>query len=111
MAAQRIREMIDQTRSLVSQSRDLPPTRTRRKRLKYHGIAQTRLERYIRSRGLFNSDVARAAHVCRQRLQLWRLGKVCPVLTSIRKLVRGMREMTDDPHVKANDLFPLDDDD
>jgi len=111
MAAKRKPEMIDQTRSLASQSSELPPTRTTRKRLKYHGIAQTRLERYIRSRGLFHSDVARAAHVSRQRLQLWRLDRASPLLTTIRKLVRGMREITHNTNVKANDLFPLDDDD
>jgi len=41
---------------------------------------------------------------------MWRVGKVSPMLSSIRKLVRGMREVTADQTIKANDLFPLDDD-
>jgi hypothetical protein len=32
------------------------------------------------------------------------------MLSSIRKLVRGMRHLTNDPTVTANHLFPLDDD-
>jgi hypothetical protein len=32
------------------------------------------------------------------------------MLSSIRKLVRGMQEVTGDPTLRANDLFPLDDD-
>ncbi len=51
-----------------------------------------------------------ASDVCRSRLQMWRVGKVSPMLSSIRKLVRGMREVTADQTIKANDLFPLDDD-
>jgi hypothetical protein len=84
--------------------------RARRKRGKYPGIAETRLERYIRSQALFHSHVARASGICRQRLRLWCAGKSSPMLTSIRKLVRGVRQITDDPDVTANDLFPLDDD-
>lgn len=84
--------------------------RTAPQRVRYHGVAKTRLERFIRSRGLFLSHVVRASHVCRRRLQLWRIGESSPMLSSIRKLVRAMREVTQDPRIKANDLFPLDDD-
>jgi hypothetical protein len=81
-----------------------------RKCVSYHGVAGTRLKRFIRSRGLFISHVIKASHVCRQRLQLWRSGEACPMLSSIRKLVRAMREVTGDPKVRASDLFSLDDD-
>jgi len=64
----------------------------------------------MRSRGLFVSEVVKASHVCRQRLRLWRSGESSPTLSSIRKLVQAMREVTNNPKVKANDLFPLDDD-
>ncbi|HSY50115.1 MAG TPA: hypothetical protein VLC46_14970 [Thermoanaerobaculia bacterium] len=84
--------------------------RATRKRVRYEGVARTRLERFIRSRGLALSDVAQASHVCRQRLKVWRRGESSPLLSSIRKLVRGIRELTADPKVRANDLFPLDDD-
>jgi hypothetical protein len=87
------------------------PAKSTRRKHKYRGVATTRLERFIRTRGLLLSEVGNASHVCRQRLLLWRFGKAWPMLTSIRKLVRGMRAVTDDPNVKANDLFPLDDDD
>jgi len=32
------------------------------------------------------------------------------MLSSIRKLVRGIQEVTSDSTLRANDLFPLDDD-
>ena len=90
--------------------RQSPAKGTKRKH-KYRGVATTRLERFIRTRGLFPSDVGRASHLCRQRLQLWRYGEASPMLSSIRKLLQGMREVTRDPTLRANDLFPLDDDD
>jgi len=64
----------------------------------------------MRACGLFPTEVGMASDVCRSRLQLWRAGKGSPMLSSIRKLVRGMREVTADQTIKANDLFPLDDD-
>jgi hypothetical protein len=85
--------------------------RGHRKQPIYHGEARTRLERFIRSRGLFVSHVVNTSHVCRQRLLLWRSGEASPMLSSIRKLVCAMREVTNNPNVRANDLFPLDDDD
>ncbi len=76
----------------------------------YRGLAKTRLERFIRARGLFPSQVCEASNVCRQRLQLWCIGGASPMLSSIRKIVQGMRKVTDDVTVSANDLFALDDD-
>lgn len=101
--------MIDQIRSLPAHSREVPSSRTQ----PTGGdqvIAITRLERFIVARGLRPARVGRACGVCRARLQLWRIGKAWPMLSSIRKLVRGMRLVTNDPTVTANDLFPLDDD-
>lgn len=79
--------------------------------MKYQGVPSTRLERFIRSRELVPIRVAEASHVCRQRLLLWRKGKSSPMVSSIRKLVRGMQEVTGDPTLSANHFFPLDDDD
>jgi transcriptional regulator with XRE-family HTH domain len=102
--------MTDQAQSLTAQSRELPAPRTKRIR-KYRGVATTRLERFIRARGLFPAQVGMASDVARSRLQLWRAGKASPMLSSIRKLVQGLRQVTADQTIKANDLFPLDDDD
>ena len=88
-----------------------PPDPGMKRKCNFRGVATTRLERFIRARGLFAFQVSEASDVCRQRLLLWRLGKAWPTLTSIRKLVRGLRELTNDPNVKANDLFALDNDD
>jgi predicted transcriptional regulator len=73
-------------------------------------IPATKLDRFIRSRRLSLAEVVRASDVCRSRLLLWRVGKVSPMLSSIRKLVKGVRKVTNDPAVTANDLFSLDDD-
>lgn len=82
---------------------------TKRRKCNYRGVAATKLERFIRARQLFPSDVATASNVCRQRLQAWRYDEASPMLSSIRRLVRGMREVTGDSKIKAHDLFPLDD--
>ncbi len=81
-----------------------------RKRVTYHGIATTRLEKFIRARRLTPAQVGRASGVHRARLQIWRSGAASPTLSSIRKLVRGIRTLTNDLQITANDLFPLDDD-
>jgi transcriptional regulator with XRE-family HTH domain len=81
-----------------------------RKRVTYRGIAATRLEKFIRARNLTPAQVGRASCVHRARLQIWRRGAASPTLSSIRKLVQGMRKLTDDLQITANDLFPLDDD-
>ena len=77
----------------------------------YHGEARTRLERFVRARGLFPARIARASQISRNRLILYRTGEASPTLPTIRRLVRGVRKVTKDPAVTANDLFPLDDDD
>ena len=84
-------------------------TKKRKRKCNYRGVAITKLEHFIRARGLFPSEVAMASGVCRQRLQAWRYAKASPMLSSIRKLVRGMRNVSGDPTINANDLFPLDD--
>jgi hypothetical protein len=73
-------------------------------------VPATRLEHFLRSRDISIAELVEASGVCRQRLLLWRVGKVSPLLSSIRKLVKGARHITRDPKVTANDLFPLDDD-
>jgi hypothetical protein len=81
-----------------------------RKGVTYRGIATTRLEKFIRARNLTPAQVSRASCVHRARLQIWRSGAASPALSSIRKLVRGVRTLTNDLQITANDLFPLDDD-
>lgn len=81
-----------------------------RKRVRYRGIATTRLEEFIRAQNLTPARVGRASGVHRARLQIWRRGAASPTLSSIRKLVQGMRKLTNDLQITANDLFPLDDD-
>ena len=80
-----------------------------RKGVKYRGIATTRLEKFIRARSLRPAQMGKASGVHRARLQIWRSGAASPTLSSIRKLVRGIRKLTNDLQITANDLFPLDD--
>jgi transcriptional regulator with XRE-family HTH domain len=81
-----------------------------RRRVRYRGIAATRLEQFIRARNLTPAQVGRASGVHRSRLKIWRTGAASPTVSSIRRLVRGIRQLTDDLQITANDLFPLDDD-
>jgi transcriptional regulator with XRE-family HTH domain len=83
-----------------------------RKRKNFRGgkPAQTRLEAFIRARGLYQLDVAKATGVGRQRIFRWCSGEDSPRLTNIRKLLHGLRVLTGDRRIKANDIFPLDDD-
>jgi transcriptional regulator with XRE-family HTH domain len=71
---------------------------------------QPRLEAFIRARGLYQLDVARATGISRQGIHRWCIDADSPTLRNIRKLVRGIRKLTGDRRIKANDLFPLDDD-
>jgi hypothetical protein len=82
----------------------------KREHVRDRGIAPTRLEKFIRARKLTPAQVSRASGINRSRLQVLRVGVASPTLSSIRKLVLGMRELTNDPEITANDLFPLDDD-
>ena len=84
----------------------------RRTRERFRGgkPAQTRLEAFLRARGLYQLDVAQATGVGRQRICRWSSGEDSPRLTNIRKLLHGVRVLTGDRRIKANDLFPLDDD-
>jgi transcriptional regulator with XRE-family HTH domain len=72
--------------------------------------ARTRLDRFIRARGLYQLDLAEATDIARQQISHWSRGTSAPRLTSIRKLLRGVRKLTGNSRIKANDLFPLDDD-
>jgi hypothetical protein len=100
---------MNRTDSAFAQSEELPSARMKSKS-DGPAAASTRLERFICSRGLSPAKVAKASDICRTRLQVWRIGKAWPMLSSIRKLLRGIRNLTNDPTVTANDLFPLDDD-
>ena len=77
----------------------------------YQGEITTRLERFIRARELFPSHISKACGLARNRLLLYRTDGASPTLPIIRRLVRGLRKLTKDPTICANDLFPLDDDD
>jgi DNA-binding XRE family transcriptional regulator len=71
---------------------------------------KTRLDRFIRERGLYQLDLANATNIARQRIHQWSVGRSSPRLKNVRKLVHGVRKLTGDPHINANDLFRLDDD-
>lgn len=72
-----------------------------RKRVTYHGIAATRLEKFIRARNLTPAQVGRASGVHRSRLRIWRTGAASPTVSSIRRLLRGIRSTS----ITEADLF------
>jgi transcriptional regulator with XRE-family HTH domain len=58
---------------------------------------------------LYQLDVARATGISRQRLRRWCIDEDSPRLANVRKLLRGLRNLTGDRQIKADHLFPLDD--
>ncbi len=74
-----------------------------------HG--NTRLDRFLTARGVAKVTYARATGYSKQQVQRVRFGDAEPTAKSITRFVKAARLLTDDPSVKANDLFPLDDDD
>lgn len=66
----------------------------------------TRLERFLRSRGITYNDVEREANYTRQSLLRIRLGRSEPRRDSIARIVSALRRLTLEP-VDAEDVFEL----
>ena len=69
----------------------------------------TRLERFLRRNKILPKHLAEASGVHRNQLVEYRQGKSSPTIPVVRKLLKGLHKMG--YPCKANDLFPLDDDD
>jgi len=81
---------------------DRRPPRTRGK---------TRLDRFLIANGIGIGRFAQESRLSRQWLQRVRFGDAEPTATSIPRFVNAARLLANDDSIKANDLFPLDDDD
>jgi transcriptional regulator with XRE-family HTH domain len=81
---------------------DSRPPRTRGK---------TRLDRFLTARGIEIARFAKETGLSRQWLQRVRFGDAEPTAMSIPRFVKAARLLAKDDTIKANDLFPLDDDD
>jgi hypothetical protein len=79
-----------------------PPPRT-------HG--DTRLDRFLTARGIGKARFAKATGYSKQQVQRVRFGDAEPTARSIPSFVKAARLLAKDDSIKANDLFPLDDDD
>jgi hypothetical protein len=71
----------------------------------------TRLDRFLTARRIARVRFARATGYSKQQVQRVRFGDAEPTAKSIPRFVKAARLLTNDPSIKANDLFPLDDDD
>jgi hypothetical protein len=67
---------------------------------------RSRLERFLRSRGIKPAHLARESGYSRQFLLRLRLGRVQPTRCCIARLVQACRRLTREP-VRARDLFDL----
>jgi hypothetical protein len=74
-----------------------------------HG--DTRLDRFLTARGIEHARFTKETGYSRQWVQSVRFGDAEPTAKSIPPFVRAARLLTKDRSIKANDLFPLDDDD
>lgn len=79
-----------------------PPPRT---------AGNTRLDRFLKARKIPRMKFAKATGYSKQQVQRVRFGDAEPTAKSIPRFVKAARLLTNDPSIKANDLFPLDDDD
>ncbi len=71
----------------------------------------TRLDRFLAARRIARVKYAKATGYSKQQVQRVRFGDAEPTAKSIPRFVKAARLLTGDPSIKANDLFPLDDDD
>ena len=74
-----------------------------------HG--DTRLDRFLTARGIEQLSFAKATGYSRQHVQRVRFGDAEPTAEAIPRYVKAARLLANDRSIKANDLFPLDDDD
>lgn len=79
-----------------------PPPRT-------HG--NTRLDRFLTATGIGRLRFAKATGYSKQQVQRVRFGDAEPTAEAIPRYVKAARLLAKDQSIKANDLFPLDDDD
>jgi transcriptional regulator with XRE-family HTH domain len=70
----------------------------------------TRLERFIKERGISLRKIQAAIPMHRTQLCRYRLGIALPSERVIARIVRAVRTLTGEP-IKANQLFNLGDDD
>jgi predicted transcriptional regulator len=70
----------------------------------------TRLESYLRSRGIKPAHLARESGYSRQHLLRIRMGRMEPTRRCIAAIVAACRRLARDP-VRAADLFDLEGDD
>jgi transcriptional regulator with XRE-family HTH domain len=70
----------------------------------------SRLGRFMTTRRITIARFARASGRNRQYLARLVQGTAQPTASTIKALVIGARIVTNDPSIRANELFPLDDD-
>jgi predicted transcriptional regulator len=73
-------------------------------------MATTRLESFIKSRGIKPAHLARESGYSRQHLLRIRLGRMEPTRRCIAAIAAACRRLSGEP-VRASQLFDLDDDD
>jgi hypothetical protein len=71
----------------------------------------TRLDRFLTARRIGRVKYAAATGYSKQQVQRVRFGDAEPTAKSIPRFVKAARVLTNDHSIRANDLFPLDDDD
>ena len=69
---------------------------------------QTRLERFLKQKGIKPAHLARESGYSRQHLLRIRMGRMEPTRRCIAAIVAACRRLTRDP-VRADDLFDLGD--
>jgi transcriptional regulator with XRE-family HTH domain len=74
-------------------------------------LGETRLDRFLTARGINRKRFAKETGYSRQWVQRVRFGDSEPTAKAIRCFVNAARALANDASIKANDLFPLDDDD
>jgi hypothetical protein len=79
-----------------------PPPRTQ---------GNTRLDRFLTARGIGRLRFAKETGYSKQQVHRVRFGDAAPTAEAIPRYVKAARLLAKDQSIKANDLFPLDDDD
>ena len=71
----------------------------------------TRLDRFLAAKKIGRLAFAKATGYSSQQVRRVRFGEAEPTAKAVPRYVKAARLLTNDPSIKANDLFPLDDDD
>ncbi|HJQ36233.1 MAG TPA: hypothetical protein VKB93_03750 [Thermoanaerobaculia bacterium] len=79
------------------------------------GLARTRLQQFLRQRGIPSARVEAklrermgAAAPSRRQVERWRLAKVDIRRKDMVRILWGVREAASDPDIQVHDLFDLD---